>query len=243
MIRRISFLILIPVIFTAAAFALTDEEMAAIPQSISNNSYYRESVRYTKLAEETYASGDYDVSASFAQEAVRFTLLSDEYVSSKLIEEAGRMKNAAEKNALVEQFPNNYNLGVNQYETALEAHSKEEWNSSITSAINAIEIFGVFEGRPTVTAAGTGSRTGTTTAAASGLPGQYTVRSWVVEKDCLWNIAGYSWVYGDPWKWRILFEANKSRMPDPNNPDLIEPGMILEIPSLTEENRQGMWRP
>jgi len=236
MIRSISFLILISIFSAPVVFALTDEEAAAIPQSIGNNSYYRESVRYTKLAEETYASGDYEVSAGFAQEAIRFSLLSDEFVSSRLIEEAERMKNLAEKNALIEQFPNNYNLGVNQYEAAVDAHSKEEWNSSITSAINAIEIFGVFEGRPAVTAA-------RTTTGASGLPRQYTVRSWVVEKDCLWNIAGYSWVYGDPWKWRILYEANKSRMPDPNNPDLIEPGMILEIPNITDESRQGMWRP
>ena len=75
------------------------------------------------------------------------------------------------------------------------------------------------------------------------LPSQYTVRSWAVSRDCLWNIAGYSWVYGNPERWIELFEANRYRMPDPNNPDLIEPDMVLDIPSIMGETRQGMWDP
>jgi nucleoid-associated protein YgaU len=57
----------------------------------------------------------------------------------------------------------------------------------------------------------------------------------------LWNIAGYSWVYNEPEKWRLLYEANKSKLPEPDNPNLIEPGMVLDIPSDKGETRQGMW--
>jgi hypothetical protein len=32
-------------------------------------------------------------------------------------------------------------------------------------------------------------------------------------------------------------------MPDPANPDLIEPGMVIDIPSIRGETREGMWRP
>jgi nucleoid-associated protein YgaU len=73
------------------------------------------------------------------------------------------------------------------------------------------------------------------------LPGQYTVRPWAVSKDCFWNIAGRSWVYGDPYKWRLLYNANKAKLPDPNNPNLIEPGIVLDIPSLQGETREGPW--
>jgi nucleoid-associated protein YgaU len=73
------------------------------------------------------------------------------------------------------------------------------------------------------------------------LPASYTVRPWAVSKDCFWNIAGRSWVYGDPYKWRLLYNANKSKLPDPNNPDLIEPDMVLDIPSLQGEGREGAW--
>ncbi|MDR0910114.1 MAG: hypothetical protein LBM77_10160 [Spirochaetaceae bacterium] len=58
----------------------------------------------------------------------------------------------------------------------------------------------------------------------------YTVRSWNGYKDCFWNISGMPAIYGNPWKWRRLYEANKARLPEPNNPNLIEPGFVLTIP-------------
>jgi nucleoid-associated protein YgaU len=73
------------------------------------------------------------------------------------------------------------------------------------------------------------------------LPATYTVRSWGSAKDCFWNIAGRPWVYGNPRQWRVLYEANKSKLPEPNNPNLIEPGIVLDIPSLKGEVRQGAW--
>jgi len=220
MIRRITLAILISVFLLMPVFA------AEIPISISNNEFHLESIRLSKLAQETFETGDYDASAGFAQEAIRYALLSDEFVSGKLIAEAERLKVLSEKSNMIERFPENYNDAVNYYDNAVVFHSGEEWNESIPSAINAIEIFGVFA---TTGALPTGTGTRPPAVAATG-QNQYTVRTWRVEKDCLWNIAGYAWVYGDPWKWRRLYEANKSRMPDPNNPDLIEPGMVLDIP-------------
>ena len=73
------------------------------------------------------------------------------------------------------------------------------------------------------------------------LPATYTVRAWNISKDCFWNIAGRPWVYGDPHQWRKLYEANKSKLPNPNNPNWIEPGIVLDIPSLKGETRQGAW--
>jgi nucleoid-associated protein YgaU len=69
------------------------------------------------------------------------------------------------------------------------------------------------------------------------------VRPWVIYGDSLWNIAGRAWAFNDPWQWRRLYEANRDRMPQPGNPDLIHPGMILDIPSIRGEVRQGMWQP
>lgn len=77
--------------------------------------------------------------------------------------------------------------------------------------------------------------------AVKGLPARYKVRSWGVSGDCLWNIAGQPWAYGDPLRWRVLYNANKSKLPDPNNPNLIVPGMVLDIPSIGGEERQGLY--
>jgi HEPN domain-containing protein len=73
------------------------------------------------------------------------------------------------------------------------------------------------------------------------LPATYTVRPWSVSKDCFWNIAGFPWVHGNPHQWRLLYNANKSKLPDPNNPNLLEPGIVLDIPSIKGEVRQGAW--
>jgi nucleoid-associated protein YgaU len=62
-------------------------------------------------------------------------------------------------------------------------------------------------------------------------------------RDCFWRIAEYDFVYGDPWQWRELYEANRDKLPDPNNPDLMLPGMVIEIPSLDGETRSGFWNP
>jgi hypothetical protein len=74
------------------------------------------------------------------------------------------------------------------------------------------------------------------------LPAQYTVRSWRRTGDSLAAIAAMPFIYGDSRKWRVLYEANKRKLPRPNNPNLIYPGMVLDIQNLEGENRSGMWK-
>jgi hypothetical protein len=253
--RKILFVLIISLFFTVLAFAQNDlpeldikipvyknvtyfaavdiyEGDSLIPSSISQNEFYLRSLELNRLALETYEYGDYDASTGFAQEAIRYAELSDEYVSVQLIEEAKRLLEWADNNNIAAKFPNNYLEGKTQYENAVDAHFSENWNEAIVSAVKSIEIFTAFQ-----------STVKPVTTTTDGLPKQYTVRTWRVERDCLWNIAGYPWVYGDPWKWRELYEANKDKMPNPANPDLIEPGMVLDIPSIKGETRQGMWSP
>jgi nucleoid-associated protein YgaU len=71
------------------------------------------------------------------------------------------------------------------------------------------------------------------------LPAEYIVRLIPERRDCLWRIAEYPFVYGDPLKWSLLYEANKKTFRDPANPDLIFPGQELQIPSLGGETREG----
>jgi nucleoid-associated protein YgaU len=71
-------------------------------------------------------------------------------------------------------------------------------------------------------------------------PAQYLVRSWQTVKDCLWNIAAKPQIYGNPYQWRVIYNANKAKLPEPENPHLIHPGMILDIPSLKGETRHGI---
>jgi LysM repeat protein len=75
------------------------------------------------------------------------------------------------------------------------------------------------------------------------LPATYTVRLNMERGDCVWRIAGFPFVYNDPWKWKTLYEANKNVITDPNNPDLIDPGQVFTVPSQQGETREGEYDP
>lgn len=59
--------------------------------------------------------------------------------------------------------------------------------------------------------------------------------------DCLSKIAGYSFICGDRNRWLEIYQANKSTIKHPENADLILPGEILVIPSISAEMRSGEW--
>lgn len=48
----------------------------------------------------------------------------------------------------------------------------------------------------------------------------------VVGGDNLWNIAGSSSAYGDPYQWPLIYKANKGKIQDA---DLIYPGQVFDI--------------
>jgi len=208
-----------------------------IPLSIRNNSYYMESLRLNNLARLAYADGDYDSSIRYSEEAIRYAELSDAYVKLRLrigevdkaIYAAGlRLEYAASINA-ASRYPDEYKEAQAAYGEARSFRLAESWDYAIEAAnrvmaaLSGIGMIGTEMAEP--------------------LPAQYTVRTWSTFKDCFWNIAGRPWVYNDPQKWKILYEMNKSMLPDSNNPDLIEPGMVIDIPSIMGEARQGMWDP
>jgi tetratricopeptide (TPR) repeat protein len=252
MSRKIAFILVIAMaIGIGSVFAAQDDGTMDIPQSIRNNRFFLESVRLARLANETFEYGDYDASENFAQEAIRFAQLSDEFVILQLkikeaddaIAAAKRRLDWAVSSGAANRYPNEYSQGQSYYNISLRERSAENWDEAIAAANRVIDALAYISPDAARPAAPPPAATTTTTPSVLPLPSQYTVRTWSSFRDCLWNIAGYSWVYNDPHQWRILYNANKSRMPQPENPDLIEPGMILDIPSIRGESRQGMWSP
>ncbi|HVP17732.1 MAG TPA: chitobiase/beta-hexosaminidase C-terminal domain-containing protein [Spirochaetia bacterium] len=57
--------------------------------------------------------------------------------------------------------------------------------------------------------------------------GVYTVRLIPERRDCLWRIAEYKDIYGDPYQWPRIWRRNRKVI---QNPDLIYPGWQLVIP-------------
>jgi len=218
---------------------------AAVPVSIRNNKYFVESVRLNLLAQQSYDEGDYDGSTQYAEESIRYAHLSDEYVALQLKIKAtddaiaaarSRLDFATSVNAAT-RYPNEYSQAQAAYDQARSLRAAQSWDDAIAAANRVLAILAnVGVEQPAQAAAAEPAAPGPLP-----LPAQYTVRSWAVAKDCLWNIAGRSYVYNDPKKWKVLYDANKPNMPQPNNPDLIHPGMVMNIPSIKGETRQGMW--
>ncbi len=68
---------------------------------------------------------------------------------------------------------------------------------------------------------------------------QYVVRSWSKYHDCLWNISKKKQVYGNPFLWPKIWQANKGQI---KNPDIIRIGEHLKIPpagSLTTTEKRA----
>jgi nucleoid-associated protein YgaU len=75
------------------------------------------------------------------------------------------------------------------------------------------------------------------------LPKYYKVQPRRQKYESLWTIAGDPAIYNNSYHWRELYLANRNKLPNPTNPNLIQPGMVLEIPSLDGEHREGFYDP
>ena len=127
-------------------------------------------------------------------------------------------------------FPKEHDLAQKAYAEALSNRLEKKWDAAISAANQVITELVDIDRKPAVAAV-----------KQNPLPARYTVRPWRTSRDSFRVIAGYPWVYNDQSKWRILYNANKSKLPQPNNPDLINIGMIMDIPSIKGEFREGMW--
>jgi nucleoid-associated protein YgaU len=215
-----------------ARAAASPQRASRLPKNLLDNEYYRESVRLTKLAQETYDYGDYDLAREYAEEAQKYARLSDEYIALQLkiaeaddaIEAAGQRIDWALSVKADRRYPREFAVAAASRDNAVSYRGAENWDAAISSAHRAIEALALVEGIPGIL-----------------LPARYQVRPWAVSRDCFWNIAGRNWAYGDNRLWPRLYDANRTKLTDPNNPDLIQPGITLDIPSIKGEEREGLW--
>ncbi len=201
-------------------------------QSLTQNSYYQKSVQLKAMADAAFEEGDYDAAADYAAQSQEYARLSDEYVARMLAIAAAddSIKTANEKLAWAERvqaprrFAEDYQAASGALASAKAFYAQENYDEAKSEADRVpFLLMDVYEGYD--------------------LPASYTVREFPVRTDCLWRIAALPWVYNDPLMWPHLYKANKARMQDPSNPNLVRPGFVIQIPSINGEYRWGEWQP
>jgi hypothetical protein len=232
----------VAVLACAAAAALS-------AQSLLDNEYYYKARDLQYESEVALNAGEYDQAASLAAEAREYLAKSDAYVEEMtqfyrangwLSVANDRLRYAKSISADV-NFKEAYGKAASDLRGAKYTMDAKEYDTSVIlskSAIDALKDIKVVQA-----AAPEPVAPEPVAAVEPSWPEFYEVRLIPGRRDCFWRIAEYPFIYGDPWKWKLLYEENKALLNDPKNPDLIDPGQVFKIPSLNGEKREGTWDP
>jgi nucleoid-associated protein YgaU len=226
-------------IWVAVSIALFLGISTLSAQSLLDNEFYNKAKALVTQSEQALQAGDYDTAASLAAEAKDNLAKSDDYVATMLMfyRANGWLGQANDRIAYAKSIKADTNY-------------KDAYTTAVTAAGGAKEALDAKDYEKSIglskTALAALANIGPVTAKASAepvLPQYYTVKLVISKRDCFWRIAGFPFVYNDPWKWRLLYDANKELLGKPDNPNLIEPGQRFVIPSASGEKREGDYDP
>jgi len=200
--------------------------------SYVDNEYQRLAESYTAKAQEAFDSGEYDLAVEYTAKAEENAELSRAYVELMLAKADADTQIRVARNRLVwaksikadVTYPMAFSAAEQAVNDAQVAFDEENYPQAVIYAKSVLTALAeIKEIIP--------------------LPKYYVVKPWSETKDCYWNISGRSYVYNNPLLWENLYEANKDNMKNPSDPDLIYPGMKIEIPSISGEIREGTYSP
>ncbi|MDR2068786.1 MAG: hypothetical protein LBP71_02840 [Spirochaetaceae bacterium] len=209
-------------------------------QSLENNEYYKKSVEYATRSQQALDAGDYDGATEYALQSQEYAARSKKYIEEMLLAYRARSAYVAAKARMDLATRVNlrnkaaavYDEAASYFKSAETRFNAREYEDSIPDSRKVVELLLNFETLYPAVAAAPHPPTG-------GLAAFYEVKLNLQRRDCLWRIAEFDFVYGDPHQWPRLYESNKDKFPQPDNPHLIVPGMILTIPPIHGEERSG----
>ena len=208
------------------AIALTDADAAmaeakakiAWADSIDAKEGYAD--RYAQATDDyaaaigAYNSTDYPSAAAKARAAVSAVDAIAVADADAAIAQARAALSAAEAIDGPANYPNEYAEAKGDMSDALAAYDGKDYPTAAQKARACVAALAVVKAKAKVIA----------------WPAVYVVRLIPARRDCLWRIAEYPFIYNNPLKWTVIYEANKKSFRDPGNPNLIFPGQKLKIP-------------
>jgi nucleoid-associated protein YgaU len=212
-------------------------------QSLTENPDYQKSLELKAEATTAFDSGDYDTAADLAAQAKEYAERSDQYVEKMLAKSRAdkALSIAKDKLAWADSvnaktlYPEDYEKASGEYAEAQTAYGSEDY---ATATDKARDVALILDNLAALIASDAAKKKAENT-----WPGVYIVRLIPQRRDCLWRIAEYPFIYNNPLKWTVIYEANKKTFRDPGNPNMIYPGQKLVIPSLRGESRDGTYDP
>lgn len=213
-------------------FAAILVSVSAFAASYKNNTYQKLANEYTRKAQIAMDAGEYELSVEYAKKAEENAALSQAFIKMMLargnaetdMKQASKRIDYAKSIYADRNFPMAFSAAQTAFANAQSAFEAEDYETASSYAKQVMDALAdIREITP--------------------LPEYYVVRPWAETKDCYWNISGRPYVYNNPLLWENLYQENKSKMPRPNDPNLIMPGMKMKIPSITGEFRDGVYNP
>ncbi len=213
-------------------------------QSLLDNEDMQKAREFQQLADEAMEEGRYDDAVQYSQQASEFAARGEQTAEIMALSyRANSLRNRASSRLYYAQRIGVPNRDAEAYSAAQTAFAQaealleqDEYAASMDESRKVLSLLEEFQPRHFVAERPAANQAGT-------LPQFYIVRLIPERRDCFWRIAEYDFVYGDPWLWPRLYEQNKEILHDPENPDLIHPGMKFEIPNRADEVRSGIWNP
>lgn len=227
------------------------EEEAEIPESPLDLELYQQAQNLKEEALQKLEAGEYESSIELSERSadlsVRARLLASE-LYAQLRANAFRRQAAA----ALERSSRNRNRSEDQealftdalayYQDGLDLLDQEEYQTSIVAFQDTLAVLEVANSGASIESPA-GSSSESSTLGQLILPAEYEVRLIPEDRDTLNKISGYPFVYGDRTEWQKLYEANRDRLRESDNPHLIFPEQVFVIPSIAGEIREGRWDP
>lgn len=216
----------------------------AMGQSLMEDPQYRELIEEAEELEQQAATaleeGEYDRAIELSNQAEAVAQEAEAYAEQRVAAFRARGLLSMVENEMEiarsfdapNRYPQDWETVEEQHRLARNQFSGQRYQASADTSRNILGILDQME---------PARRALDEAQAPPDLPRYYIVRLIPEKRDCFWRIAGYDFVYGDPEKWRVLYEANKDILQDPDNPDLIQPGQRFRIPAVEGEQRAGVW--
>jgi nucleoid-associated protein YgaU len=238
------YLLILIVLLAASALALG-------AQSLIDNPDYQKSLELSAQAKEAFDAGEYDAAADLAAQAKDYAERSDLYVDKMLAKAKADKAMLAAKDKMdwadgvdaKTLYPIQYGIASTLYSDSQDDYGNEDYASAADKARAVVAALDEIEAAIAKAKADADAAALAAQKKDLAWPAVYVVRLIPARRDCLWRIAEYPFIYNNPLKWPVIYEANKKTFRDPGNPNLIFPGQKLQIPAIKGETREGTYDP